>query len=182
MDIFNKKPFLIASIGNNVFDIAKKENISEIDAAKLMIYEAKRCGIDAVMLYSFKAENIIAQNVSFEIDWVSSSFDFQLDYFKNYDKFGYDDIRELKKYCDGIGIDFLVSPLDFESVDNLDEILSRYVISSSDITNMPFIEYIAKKNKPILLLTGGATMREVKDAVKLIEDVSVCDIAIFLGT
>ena len=53
-----------------------------------------------------------------------------------------------------------------------------YSIASSDLTNIPFIQYIAKKNKPILLLTGAATLNEVKQAVKAIEDVSTVDIAI----
>jgi len=181
MRIFNKKPFLIAEIGRNIYDIAKKEDIGYLDAAKLLINEAKSCGVNAVLLYSFKAENIIAQNVSFDVDWISSAFDFQLDFFKNYDKLDGRDFKELKQYCDELDILFLVSPLDFESVDELDELLSMYVISSADLTNLPFIEYIALKNKPILLETGGSTMREIKQAVNLIEDVSICDIAIFHG-
>ena len=53
-----------------------------------------------------------------------------------------------------------------------------YPISSSDLTNIPFIQYIAKKNKPMLLLTGAATLNEVKMAVRAIEEVSTVDIAI----
>ena len=48
MNIFYKKPFLIADVGVNYYDIAQKEDISEIDAAKLMILEAKKAGVDAV--------------------------------------------------------------------------------------------------------------------------------------
>ena len=53
-----------------------------------------------------------------------------------------------------------------------------YKISSSDLTNIPFIKYIAGKNKPILLSTGAATLNEIRAAVNAIEEVSTVDIAI----
>ena len=58
MKIFNKYPYLIAEIGVNFFDLAKKEGISDMEAAKFMINEAKECGIDAVMFQSYKAESM----------------------------------------------------------------------------------------------------------------------------
>ena len=167
MNIFYKKPFLIADIGVNYYDIAQKEEISNMEAAKLMILEAKKCGVDAVKFESYKTENII-----------SSEFPDQFDLFKKYDKFEKEEFRELAEFCDELKIKFLSSPLDFESADYLDEFMDIYSIASSDLTNIPFIQYIAKKNKPILLLTGAATLNEVKQAVKAIEDVSTVDIAI----
>ena len=167
MNIFFKKPFLIADIGVNYYDIAQKEEISNMEAAKLMILEAKKCGVDAVKFESYKTENII-----------SSEFPDQFDLFKKYDKFEKEEFRELAEFCDELKIKFLSSPLDFESADYLDEFMDIYSIASSDLTNIPFIQYIAKKNKPILLLTGAATLNEVKQAVKAIEDVSTVDIAI----
>jgi N-acetylneuraminate synthase len=56
--------------------------------------------------------------------------------------------------------------------------MSIFQISSSDLTNIPFIKHVASKNKPILLSTGGATLLEIKNAIKTIEDVSTCDIVI----
>ena len=167
MDIFYKKPFLIADIGVNYYDIAQKEEISNMEAAKLMVLEAKRCGVDAVKFESYKTENII-----------SKEFPDQFDLFKKYDEFGKEEFRELAEFCSELKIKFLSTPLDFESADYLDEFMDIYSIASSDLTNIPFIQYIAKKNKPILLLTGAATLNEVKQAVKAIEDVSTVDIAI----
>ena len=62
MSIFNKRPFLIGEIGVNFYDIAKKENITPMDAAKLMIKEAKNAGIDAVKFQTYKAEKIASRN------------------------------------------------------------------------------------------------------------------------
>ncbi|WP_407432133.1 N-acetylneuraminate synthase family protein [Methanobrevibacter sp.] len=167
MNIFYKKPYLIADIGVNYYDIALKEEISTMEAAKLMILEAKKAGIDAVKFESYKTENIISRN-----------FPEQFDLFKKYDEFGRDEFFELSEYCNELKIKFLSTPLDYESADYLDEFMDIYPIASSDLTNIPFIQYIAKKNKPMLLLTGAATLNEVKIAVRAIEDVSTVDIAI----
>ena len=167
MKIFYKKPFLIADIGVIYYDIAQKEEISDIDAAKLMISEAKKVGIDAVKFESYKTENLLSEESQT-----------QFDLFKKYDKFGVDEFRQLADFCSELKIKFLSTPLDFESADYLDEFMDIYPISSSDLTNIPFIQYIAKKNKPILLLTGAATLNEIKQAVKAIEEVSTVDIAI----
>lgn len=167
MNIFYKKPFLIADIGVNYYDIAQKEEISDIEAAKLMILEAKKAGVDAVKFESYKTENILSGE---------SSDQFEL--FKKYDSFGKEEFKQLACYCNELKIKFLSTPLDFESADYLDEFMDIYPISSSDLTNIPFIQYIAKKGKPILLLTGAATLNEIKQAVRAIEDVSTVDIAI----
>jgi N-acetylneuraminate synthase len=167
MNIFYKKPFLIADIGVNYYDIAQKEEISDIEAAKLMILEAKKAGVDAVKFESYKTENILSDE---------SSDQFEI--FKKYDSFGKEEFNQLACYCHELKIKFLSTPLDCESADYLDEFMDIYPISSSDLTNIPFIRYIAKKGKPILLLTGAATLNEIKQAVRAIEDVSTVDIAI----
>ncbi len=178
MNIFNKKPFLIGEIGANFYDIAIKENISDMDAAKLMIREAKECGIDAVKFQSYKAESIALKDSPAYWDLSEEPTTSQFELFKKYDGFGEEEYSQLSKYCDEIGIMFLSTPFDFESVDYLDNLMSVYKVSSSDLTNIPFIQYIATKNKPILLSTGASTLNEIKQAVNAIEEVSNIDIAI----
>ena len=178
LKIFNKQPFLIAEIGVNFYDIAEKEGISDMDAAKLMIDEAKSCGVDAVKFQSYNAETIASRNSPAYWDLSEEPTASQFELFKKFDKFGKDEFRQLSEYCKQVGIMFLSTPFDFDSVDYLDEFMDIYKISSSDLTNIPFIKYIASKNKPILLSTGAATMREIKEAVEAIEDISLVDIAI----
>lgn len=178
MNIFNKKPFLIAEIGVNFYDIAKKEGISDMEAAKLMIDEAKSCGVDAVKFQSYKAETIASKNSPSYWDLSEEPTTSQFELFKKFDKFGADEYRELAEYCESRKIMFLSTPFDFDSADYLDEFMDIFKISSSDLTNIPFIKYIASKNKPILLSTGASTLKEVKEAVKAIEEVSTVDIAI----
>ena len=178
MNIFNKYPFLIAEIGVNFYDIAREEEITDMQAAKLMIDEAKKCGVDAVKFQSYKAETIASKNSPAYWDLSEEPTTSQFELFKKFDKFGAEEYRELAEYCREVGIMFLSTPFDFASVDYLDEFMDIYKISSSDLTNIPFIQYIASKNKPILLSTGASTLNEIKQAVKAIEEVSTVDIAI----
>ena len=178
MKIFNKYPYLIAEIGVNFYGLAEKEGISDMDAAKFMINEAKECGVDAVKFQSYKAETMVSRNSPAYGDFSEEPTTSQFDLFKKFDKFGVGEYRELAEYCQQLGIKFLSTPFDFEAVDYLDEFMDIYKISSSDLTNIPFIKYIASKNKPILLSTGAATLNEIKEAVNAIEEVSTVDIVI----
>lgn len=71
-------------------------------------------------------------------------------------------------FCKRVGIEFCSTPFDFESADYLNAMMDIYKISSSDLTNLPFIEYMAKKGKPILLSTGASNFDEIYDAVDCI--------------
>lgn len=178
MNIFNKRPFLIGEIGVNFYDIAKKEGISDMEAAKLMIKKAKECGINAVKFQSYKANTIASKNSPAYWDLDEEPTISQFELFKKFDKFGKEEYKQLADYCNEIGIMFMSTPFDFESADYLDEFMDVYKISSSDLTNIPFIKYIASKEKPILLSTGASTLKEIKEAVIAIEEVSRVDIGI----
>lgn len=170
MNIFQTNPYLIAEIGVNYYDIAKKENISNMDAAKLMVKEAKDSGADAVKFQSYKADTIASKNSPAYWDQNEEPTDTQYELFAKFDMFGKKEYRELANYCKEIGIMFLSTPFDFESIDYLDEFMDVYKISSSDLTNTPFIKAIAKKQKPVILSTGASTMEEMRIAIKTIEN------------
>ena len=53
-------------------------------------------------------------------------------------------MQELKNYCDKVGIEFMSTPFDLESAIFLNDLVEVFKISSSDITNKPFIEFISK--------------------------------------
>jgi N-acetylneuraminate synthase len=78
--------------------------------------------------------------------------------------------REISEYCAKIGIDFSTSPYDFEAVDLCVELDVPYIkIGSGEITWLEMLEYIAKKNKPMFLSTGDATLAEIDEAIRTIE-------------
>lgn len=166
IDIIEKKQVcLIAEIGVNYYDIALKENISAMDAAKLMIREAHQAGIHAVKFQTYKADKLAAKESPSYWDLSEESTTSQRELFKKFDSFGYEEYRELKEYSDEVGIEFLSTPFDFEAADYLNELMEVYKISSSDLSNIPFIEYQAKKNKPILLSIGASNEDEIDRAV-----------------
>ena len=163
---------LIAEIGVNYYDIATKENITPMEAAKLMIKEAKDAGIHAVKFQTYKAGTLAAKASPYYWDITEEPTQSQYELFKKFDSFGYDEYKELKEYCDETGIEFLSTAFDYESADYLDELMNVYKISSSDLSNLPFIEHQAKKNKPILMSVGASDLPEIEAAVDTIRAVS----------
>lgn len=166
--ITNNQFTLIAEIGVNYYDIAAKEGISNMEAAKKMIKEAKESGIHAVKFQTYKAETLAAKASPSYWDLSCEPTTSQHELFKKFDSFGYEEYKELKEYADSLDIEFLSTAFDFESADYLDELMEVYKISSSDLSNIPFIEYQAKKNKPILLSIGASELEEVELAVDTI--------------
>ena len=128
MEIFKQKPFLIAEIGVNYYDIAKKENITNMDAAKLMIKEAKDSGCHAVKFQSYKANTLASKNSPAYWDTNEEPTQSQYELFKKFDKFTSTEYKELAEYCKKIGVMFLSTPFDFESIDYLDEFMDVYKI------------------------------------------------------
>ena len=172
------KPFIIAEAGVNYYDIAKKKNIPPTDAAKLMIKDAANAGADAIKFQTYKAEKIASRYSPTYWDPSKESTKSQYELFKKYDKLGEEEYKELARYAKEKNIIFISTPFDKEAVDFLDALMPVFKISSSDITNIPFIKYIAKKQKPIFLSTGASTIDEIKEAVSTIENEGVNQIVI----
>lgn len=166
--IQEKKFVLIAEIGVNYYDIAMKLHISPIQAAKVMILEAKNAGIHAVKFQSYKADTLAAKESPAYWDTSEESETSQYLLFKKYDSFGEKEYFELSDFCKQVEIDFFSTAFDTESADYLTDIMDVFKISSSDLNNLPFIKYQAKKNKPIILSVGAAELDEIKKAVELI--------------
>lgn len=159
---------LIAEIGVNYYDIAKKEGISVMAAAKEMVKEAANAGIHAVKFQTYKAGTLAAKASPSYWDTTEEPTTSQYELFQKFDSFGYEEYKKLKEYADSLNIEFLSTAFDFESADYLDELMDVYKISSSDLSNLPFIEYQAKKNKPILLSVGASELPEIEAAIDTI--------------
>ncbi|TQR12722.1 N-acetylneuraminate synthase family protein [Psychrobacillus soli] len=159
---------LIAEIGVNYYDIAKKLNITTMEAAKLMIKEAKEAGIHAVKFQSYKADTLAAKESPSYWDTNEESTTSQYELFKKFDSFSYKEYKELFEYCDYLGVEFLSTAFDIESADYLSDLMVVYKISSSDLNNLPFVEYQAKKGKPILLSVGASNEDEIERTLRVI--------------
>lgn len=155
--------FIIAEAGVNHNGLLK--------LAKRLVDRAKEAGADAVKFQTFKAENVATEKTamaSYQKKNIGKK-ETQLEMLKKVE-LDYKDFIALKKYCDKRKIIFLSTPHSEDAVDFLEPLVPAYKIGSGDLTNLPFLERIAKKRKPIILSTGMATLNEVKEAVKTIKE------------
>lgn len=173
MDRVSRGEFvLIAEVGVNYYDIAKKLAITPMEAAKLMCREAHDAGIHIVKFQTYKAESLAAADSPSYWDTNEESTRSQRELFAKFDSFGEPEYREISAYCNELGIEFCSTPFDFESADYLNDLMSVYKISSSDLTNIPFIEYLASKGKPIIMSVGAGDLEEMRMAVETIRRVN----------
>jgi len=155
------RPYIIAEIGVN--------HEGSMELAKRLVDEAKEGGADAVKFQSYKAETLASKDSPSYWDTNEEPTTSQYALFKKHDSFWIDEMKELKEYCNKIDIEFMSTPFDIESADFLDKMMDVYKISSSDLTNKPYIEYICQFNKPIILSTGASSLHEIQEAVSWIE-------------
>jgi sialic acid synthase SpsE len=154
-------PYIIAEAGVN--------HEANLDFAKRLIDEACEGGADAIKFQTYRAGTIASKDSPSYWDTKKESAKNQQELFKRYDKFWKKEFEQLKLYCDSAKIEFLSTPFDLESALFLNDLMGVFKISSSDITNKPFIEYICKFNKPIILSTGASYLYEIMEAVSWIE-------------
>lgn len=162
------KPFLIAELGVNFYDTAAAEGITPLEAAERYIDAARECGADAVKFQSYKADTIVSRNSPAYWDLAQEPTKSQYELFRRHDGFNREDYERLCRCCREKGVQFLSTPFDYESADYLDTMVGAYKISSSDLSNLPFLEYVAGKGKPVLLSVGASYLSEVDEAVRCI--------------
>jgi N-acetylneuraminate synthase len=159
---FIKKPYIIAEAGVN--------HEGDIDIAKRLIDEAFEGGADAIKFQTYRADTLASKNSPAYWDTSKEPTKSQYELFKKYDVFWKKEMQELKNYSDIVGIEFLSTPFDKESAVFLNEMMSVFKISSSDITNKPFIQFLCDFGKPVILSTGASSLSEIEEAVTWIEE------------
>ncbi|PIC75944.1 N-acetylneuraminate synthase [Sporosarcina sp. P19] len=136
--------------------------------AKQLVDVAKESGADAVKFQTYKTENLVtktAEQAAYQVNNMGEATS-QYDMLKSLE-LSYEVFNELKCYCETKELEFLSTPFDFESVDFLldDLNMSTVKIPSGELTNSPFIHYIATKRKRIIISTGMATMDDIHEAL-----------------
>lgn len=166
--------------GEPVFIIAEAgvNHNGDIKLAKKMVRVAKDCGADAIKFQTFKAENLntkTAPKSRYHIETTGSRQSwFDLLKSQELDKRAHE---ILIKYSKELGIMFLSTPYDEESADLLDELdVPIFKVASTDANNTPFLKYISRKKRPIILSTGMCTLEEVKRSVDCIRSQEIEDL------
>lgn len=138
----------------------------DIDGMKELIRLSKEAGADMVKVQTFRAETISARDARLELE--DGTFVPQCSFLKKYE-ISADQHRALFDYAKKIGIAFFSTPSYYDDVDFLDQLgVLVFKTGSDDLTNYPFLEYIAKKGKPMIVSTGMSTLEEIEKAVDTI--------------
>lgn len=174
----NTKPYLIAEMGVNFYDTAIELGISPLDAAKLYIDKAAAAGVDCAKFQSYKAGTIVSKNSPAYWDTTKEPTKTQYELFLKHDSFGEAEYKELCDYTHAKGMDFTSTPFDYVSADYLYDMVDFYKISSSDLSNIPFIKHIGSKGKPVYISVGAAYLSEIDEAVRALKEVGCKDIVI----
>lgn len=149
--------FVIAEIGIN--------HNGDFKTALAMIDFAVEAGVNAVKFQAFKAKYMYSKKAGY-LNYASSK------------KTIYDIVKEMETpvdwpeklsvYCKKKNVIFFSSVCDELSVELMDPYMPIYKITSYEMTHIPLLKYIARKNKPIIMSTGTATMDEIRESVEAI--------------
>ncbi|WP_348799447.1 N-acetylneuraminate synthase [Flavobacterium adhaerens] len=176
MDKIYNKTYIIAEVGVN--------HNGDSKIAKELIKEAKNAGADCVKFQTFKAEQIVTKTspkAKYQLD-VTDKTESQFDMLKKLE-LEFDVYTDLINYCKEINIDFLSTPYNKEDLDFLEKLdVDCYKIASGQLTELPFLRYVAKTNKRILLSTGMGTLADVYNGVEAIRAEGNNDIVVLQCT
>lgn len=148
-----------------------------LDLAFMLVDAAKKAGVDCIKFQTFKSENLVAktaQKADYQKETTGDGS--QAEMLKKLE-LSYDDFIVLKEYCDKVGITFLSTPFDFESIDFLNsKDMPFWKIPSGEVTNYPYLVALAKTGKPVVMSTGMCELFEIEAAVKVLKDNGTKDI------
>ena len=155
--------------GGHTYIIAEMSanHAGSLDYAKEIIHAAKESGADCIKIQTYTADTLTidCDNKYFHIDagtWEGENL-YHL-YSRAYTPWEWQ--ADLKAEAAKAGIDFLSTPFDKKSVDFLENLgLEAYKIASFELVDIPLINYVASKRKPVILSTGMGTAEEIEEAV-----------------
>ena len=149
--------YIIAEIGGN---------FTTFEEAKRLIDAARQCGVDAVKLQTYRADTVSSKEALFEME--NTGVVSQHELFKQYEV-GKEVHGETFAYAQRLGLDWFSTPSHESDVDLLETFdVGAHKIGSDDAANLPFLRYVARTGKPVILSTGMSTMSEVREAVDAI--------------
>ena len=153
---------IIAEVGVN--------HNGNISIAKELILKAKACGADIVKFQTAKLDSLVSNDAKMaeyqkeNIGKEESQKEMLRKLLLPFEAFS-----ELADYCKEVGIEFLSTPFDIDSIRFLDSMQNTWKIPSGEITNYPYLVEIARTRKPVILSTGMSTLQEVTEAMDVLE-------------
>lgn len=165
--IKSKEPYIIAELGSN--------HNGDMNLARDLIDAAKGAGADCVKFQSWTKDTIFSKKKYDDNYFLNDDYrgreDYNLEKIVDAFSISENQLEEMNAYARKVGIDCASTPFSKREVDFLDEKLDVpfIKIASMDLNNYPFLEYVAKKRRPIVLSTGLSELHEIDKAVRTIE-------------
>jgi N,N'-diacetyllegionaminate synthase len=150
----------------------------DLEKARALIRVAAEAGADYVKFQTFKAEKLVsaeAKKAAYQINNMGGGDDTQYGMLKSLE-LREEHHAELKAYAESLGIKFLSTGFDEESVDFLDSIgMDFFKVPSGEITNHPYLKHVALKGKPVILSTGMSSLAEIEQALDTLTNAGVAE-------
>lgn len=157
-----QKVLIIAEAGVN--------HNGDINIAKRLIDEAKRSGADIVKFQTFNPQKLASKYATMaEYQKENLGREESQEAMLSKLTLSWGEYVELAEYCKKIGIKFLSTPFESESIHFLDDLQDIWKIPSGEITNYPYLVDIAKTGKEVILSTGMSNIDEVKGAIDVLK-------------
>jgi pseudaminic acid synthase len=157
----------------------------KFDQAVELIKAARECGADAVKLQTYTPDTITIKSdrPEFIVDggtlWDGRTL-YEL-YGEAYTPWEWQ--PKLKKIAEEMGMSLFSSPFDKTAVDFLEDMnVPAYKVASFELVDIPLIEYIAGKGKPVIISTGMATLEEISEAVQAARSAGADQVALLKCT
>ncbi len=146
--------FFIAEIGNN--------HNGDYFLAKKSLEEAVKSGATAVKFQKRFIDEVFTKEMQDVPQTKDQIYGATYGEYRRNLELGEEDFIKLKQYADELGVIFFATPFDLKSVDFLEKIgMDVYKIASFDVTNIPLLDYVAQKGKPVILSVGMSTVEEI---------------------
>lgn len=168
----DKKVLIIAEAGVN--------HNGDLDTALRMVDAAKEFGAD-IIKFQTGIPDLVMSKYAPKAEYQkkeTGADESQKDMCKNI-SLPLEDFITIRDYCDKVGIEFLSTPFDFVSIDFLEEMGIRvWKAPSGEVTNLPYLEKIARTGKEVILSTGMSSLDEVREAVRILKENGAGDITL----
>ena len=151
-----------------------------LEVAKKMVLAAKAAGVDYIKFQTFVPKKLVSKYAA-KADYQKQTTDANESQLKMLEKLAMtqNDFIELKDYCEKCGVGFISTPFDLDSICFLDKLnMDFWKVPSGEITNLPYLEAIARTGRDVVMSTGMCNMDEIKEAVEVLEQNGTKSIAL----
>ena len=164
--------FVIAEAGVN--------HNGDINIAKKLCSAAKDAGADAVKFQTWQTEKIITKSVAqaeYQLNNTGCR-ESQYDMLKRLE-LSYDEFKEIKRYCDEIGIQFCSTADEIDSLNFLVSIGIPFIkVGSGEVGNVSYLREIGSKNMPVIFSTGMSSLADVEQSLNALKTGGAKDITL----